>query len=392
MTEPEHSPKGASSAERWMNCSGSSALLAALEFPHTDEPEWTALGIAAHEAAADCLRKKIDTWEIVGQKYHEIEVTQEMAGHVQTYLDYVRSETEPGATVMVEERIGADPAKRPHPSFYGTVDYGAYGKTMLRIVDLKYGEGIVVEPEDNIQMKYYAYGVLYERRQRGVEIKTERKVVLAIVQPRAYHSEGAIREWETTAGDVLDWGDKVLIPKMEATELDNDFDAGSWCRFCPAKLFCPLLTGLFGAAAKANPEAIPNLSDQRLSLEYKQREAVKFYMGALDAEVYRRNMTGNIVPDTKVVYMKSNRVFRDGADLLFKERFGQQAETDPKLKSPAEMEKISDDAKKLVKEWAFMPKGKLTIAPISDKRPAVPVEKVADTFAHYITQETTNDD
>src|ERR1700737_4068962 len=43
QTLPEHSPLGASSAERWMNCSGSVALIAALKTggaPEEAEPDY----------------------------------------------------------------------------------------------------------------------------------------------------------------------------------------------------------------------------------------------------------------------------------------------------------------------------------------------------------------
>jgi len=390
VTEPEHSPKGASSAERWLNCSGSSTLLAKLKFPTTDEEEWTKLGIAAHQAASACLVDSLDAWEMIGREFHGIKVDKTMAMHIQVYLDYVSQFMRPGVTIGIEERIGADPAKRPHPDFYGTVDFDAYGAEEFRIVDFKYGEGIIVDPDGNPQEQYYAYGRLYERRLRGVALNPERKVVLAIVQPRAFHVEGPVREWDTTVGELLNWGDTVLIPAMEAVELDTDFVPGDWCRFCPAKLFCPVLTGLFGAAARANPDAIPNLSDDRLSLEWKHREAVKRYLAALEAEVYRRNMTGNTVPETKLVWKKSNRVLKEGGEQLFVARFGEEAYEPQKVKSVAQLENISAEAKSLVKEWAYMPKTGLTVAAISDKRPAVAVDKITDTFAHFAT-ETTND-
>lgn len=382
--EPAHSPKGASSAERWMNCSGSSALLKGLSFPETDEPEWTSLGTAAHALAWHCLIQGADTWEMVGMELmtgHKVD--QNMADAVQEYLGYCRQFMLPGVTTLIETRIGEKPENRPHPDFYGTVDFSARSADWLRVVDYKHGEGIVVEPFQNTQMKYYAFGLLHERRRRGVDVRRDLPVILAIVQPRAFHIEGGIREWETTAGEIMDWGDNVLIPQMNAVEIETEFNAGSWCRFCPAKLFCPLLTGLFGAAAKTDPKIIPALSAERLGLEYEQREAVKFYMKALDEEVYRRNMTGNTVPGTKLVYKKANRVFREGAAPLFKTRFGDAAFSAPELLTPAQMEKISDDAKKLVKEWAFMPVGGLTVAHLTDKRTAVTPEKITDTFAHY---------
>ncbi len=386
MSEPLHSRLGASSAERWLNCPGSAILLKELNLPQTDEPEYRALGIAAHEAAAHCLQQNLDTWEVVGQKFHDCEVDQEMADAVQEYLDCCRALMKlEGASYMIETRIGE--TARPHPDFYGTVDFACYSKEFLDVVDYKHGEGIVVEPENNAQMMYYAYGIIYARQQQGVEVRSDRIVCLTIVQPRAFHLGGTIRIWETTVGEIVHWAENELLPAMSAAEMDNDFQAGSWCRFCPAKLFCPLLTGIFGAAAKADPKAIPNFGAKRLGLEYQQRDAVKFYMKALEDEVYRRNSIGHTVPGTKLVQKQAKRVWREEALAVLKEQLGDEAYK-TELKSPAEIEKIGPTAKSLVKEYAYTPNSGLTCALESDKRGAVLVEKTSDIFAHMIQPET----
>lgn len=391
----KHSPLGASSAERWMNCPGSNILLNQLHLPETDEPEYRSLGKAAHEAAAYCLEAVSDTWEIVGQKFLDVEVDQEMADAVQMYLNHVRPLMIGATTVMVEKRIGEK--ARPHPQFYGTVDFAAYGPEFLDVVDYKHGEGIVVEPEENPQMMYYAYGIIYARQQQGVEVRSDRIVRLTIVQPRAFHIDGPIRQWETTVGEIIHWAENELIPAMEIAETDQSFDAGKWCRFCPAKLFCPLLSGIFGAAAKADPNAIPNFGARRLGLEYQQRDAVKFYMKALEDEVYRRNSIGHTVPGTKLVQKQAKRVWQasvtvkiDGADktipiaAYLKGEIGNDAFTPPELRSPADMEKVSPAAKLLVKEYAYTPNTGLTVALESDRKQEVKVEKTADIFAHMI--------
>src|SRR6202142_846621 len=85
---PLHSPLGASSAERWMNCPGSTALVASLgPTDDQDDPEYRQRGILAHELASRCLTENTDCYE-------------ELAGFpllgpddavaVQTYLNYLR--------------------------------------------------------------------------------------------------------------------------------------------------------------------------------------------------------------------------------------------------------------------------------------------------------------
>jgi len=393
MTDQAHSPKGASSAERWLHCPGSSVLLAQLKLPETDEPDYRGLGTGAHEAAAKCLLEGIDSWEIVGERFHGFELGEPGKcaegkeridfNAVQMYVNDARQFMTNSATVYIERRIGEDPEKRPHPDFYGTVDFAAYDTNETIVEDFKYGEGIVVEPEWNEQMLYYAYGILISRP----SVRSDRVVRLRICQPRAFHVDGPIREWEITAGEIIHWGETVLIPAMNAAEIDNDFDAGSWCRFCPAKLFCPLLSGIFGAAAKADPAALPNFSNKRIGLEYQQRDAVKFYMQALEAEAYRRLMTGAEVQGIKLVNKKSNRVWKEGAPAIFAERFGQDAYTPAEIKTPAEMERVSPDAKKLVAEFAYHPNTGFTVALADDRRQAVKIEKVEDTFAHMIPKD-----
>src|SRR5487761_2721611 len=104
--EPEHSDKGGSSAERWMNCPGSGVLLNALQLPQSDEQDFRRDGIAAHEAAHHCLVNGIDTWEIVGEKFHDVVVDQVIADAVQTYLNDVRQFMGGNYNVAFEEAIG----------------------------------------------------------------------------------------------------------------------------------------------------------------------------------------------------------------------------------------------------------------------------------------------
>lgn len=378
--------------ERWYNCPGSTHLLKKISLPDTDEPEWTGLGKAAHELAHRCLMKDEPAWLSIGTTIGKFVVDDVMAKAVQVYLDFVGPLIQAeGVTWHAEAPIGVDPKTRPHKDFYGTVDLDAYGPMGLDIVDYKHGEGIIVEPEWNKQMLYYAFGRLFERRQRGVKLNPAKPVSLTIVQPRAFHLISTIRTWTTDVETVLKWGDETLLPAMDAAETETSFDAGSWCRFCPAKLFCPLLVGLFGAAAKADANAVPNLSNERLGLEWKQRDAVKFYMMALDTEVLRRGTRGQTVPGTKVVWKRSMRAFRGGAADIFKARLGDTAFNPATLKTPAEMEKVSEDAKKLVKEWSFLPKTGYTIAPLTDNRTAVKTETSTETYAHILNQESTND-
>ena len=373
MTDlPAHSPLGASSAERWMNCPGSVALLKHLQLPESDEPEYRTRGVCAHAAAAQCLADGSDAWELIGQKLEGYEVDADMANAVQVYLDTVRPLVKTASAVTIEEKM-----HRPdlHPLYFGTADLALYFQEIetLDVTDYKNGVGIVVEPEWNAQIMYYARGLL--DRYPGV-----RTVKLRIVQPNAFHEMGSVREWTVDAETLVQWGETELLPAMVRAEIDDTLDPGPWCRFCPAKLVCPVMKTLFGAAMKADPKMVVTLDNESLGRDYQYIQAVEFYLKAVKAEVYRLNAKGDTVPGTKLVAKKANRVYRSGADAVFKARFGAKAMTDPELKSPAEMEKVDATAKELMKEWAYTPLTGFTVALESDKRAAVKIQTSEQAF------------
>lgn len=346
-TRALHSPLGASGAERWMNCPGSVTLLQELGEDTSDEFDYRREGIAMHEGAAHALDKNLDAWELVGMEFYNTAMTPELCDPLQTYLDYCRSLE---GNRYVEYGISSP----IHPNFYGTLDYGCIGKT-IEVVDLKGGQGVMVEIEDNPQLKYYAFGLIDGvERAIGTPLMDSLTVGLTICQPRGFHSDGPVRRWETTVGDIKAWVHGTLVPAMHATEYDKTLQVGEWCRFCPAKLVCPMLTALFQAACLAKADHLPDTSDEALGRNFVLAAGVKHYLKALELEAYNRAMRGHTIPGGKLVHKKANRVWKDGAVEQMKQRFGDDAWNPPEIKTPAQMEKVPA-AKEWVKEFAFTP-------------------------------------
>ena len=375
-----HSPLGASSAERWMNCPGSYALLDHVHLlAKEDDPEYRREGTAAHKLAEECLHSGQEAWERIGDTVEGQEVSADMADAVQAYLDNIRASAGERDTLYIEKHIGQAEDQRPHPKFYGTVDCAIYGEARLTVIDYKHGQGVVVEPEWNPQMLYYAYGVLLARPR----VRDECEVVLRIVQPRAFHKDGPIREWATTAGEVVHWGETELIPAMQRAEMDKQLNPGDWCRFCPVKALCPMLTALFGAAMTADPAALPSLSDDALGRSYGYVKAVEMYVGALEKEVFSRLSAAHEIAGAKLVRKQSKRVYSEGAEEKVKELFGLDAFTTA-LKSPAELEKLGPPGKEFVKEFCYFPDTGLTVAPEKDRREAVKVQTAEQVFGDTV--------
>ncbi len=381
----KHSRLGGSGAERWMECHGSVALLDHLGLPPSDEDtEWRIEGVAMHDCAAYCLINGCDAWERVGAKHGDpaIEITPAFADAVQVYLDYCR--TLPGKA-YVEYQISSP----VHKEYFGQLDFGAVGldpedsRPMIHIVDFKGGAGIMVDVVENKQERYYAFGLIDGiERQEGTVFDDATRVVLAIVQPRGYLEP--VRIWETTVGEIKAWVHNDLIPHMLATEYDDSLNAGDWCRFCPAKLVCPLLTAMFEAGAKANPKHVVELSDQAVFLNWGASRAVKHYIKALEADTLRRLLTG--VDGGKHVHLerkKANRVWNGDQAEAARERFGDSAFTTPELKSPPQIEELPG-GKPWVKQRAYKPDTGYTVAagPPGPEGRIVP-PKPGDRFAGY---------
>lgn len=381
IENPEHSPLGASSAERWMNCPGSVALIQALG-PQEDEPEYREEGTRAHALAADCLNRGLDCWEAMAD--HPL-ATSEMSDAVQTYLDYVRG-------IIGDERsrryveLGVS-HQEFHPQMFGTLDYAflhhhADGRS--EFVDYKHGVGVVVDVEDNPQLKYYAFALL-NGEQWPVDlprVPDDHRIRLTIAQPRAWMEP--IRSWDTTAGAIREWATTELHGAMEKAG-EATFKLGEHCRFCPAKLVCPAMrklgadAAMAGYAVQADPEGLALCDDAWVGQWYGRLNELKMFVKAITDETARRLNAGAAVPGAKLVHAKVDRVWKEGAATAL-EVFGDAAWEPRKLLSPAKVEALPG-GKEFVAEYSQKPEAGLTVAPESDKRTAQKAATNEEVFA-----------
>lgn len=382
--ETQHSPLGASGAYRWMNCGGSVELAKVMETfdDYEIEPEYRVEGSAAHDLAAACIEKECDAWEILDQEFQGVPIDKIDLPAVQTYVDYCHASTQEDDKVLYEHPIGEVEDDRPHPSFYGTVDYAAFNKERLHVIDFKYGAGILVEPTRNPQCMYYAYGILRDIERKYPDFDfSEYKVKITIVQPRTFE-EKSEKIWDTNAQEIMDWAREELLPKMR--NLGNAYVAGEHCRFCPAKLACPLLKGMFQIAATINKDWVKGAHPVGLGQEWLMTKPVKMYIKAIETEVYGRLMQGVNVEGTKLVQQKANRVWKDEALAVMLKKYGQLAMTEPELKSPAQVEELGSAAKADVAEYAFTPATGYTVDAATSSKAGIKMKTADETFASYV--------
>ncbi len=374
-----HSPLGASGMERWENCPGSVQLIQQL-LPielEQDDPAYRREGTAAHAIAAKCLTERLEAWEFIGQTIEGVEITSALTNAVQVYLNHCWPIMDGAEAVYIEHGFSNPDV---HPLFKGTTDFAALKAGTLYIRDYKHGAGVTVD-ERGPQPRYYSYAMLLLHPE-------SRRCDIGIVQPNAFHAGGSVRTWTCDADDIHGWANDTLLPAMQRAERDKNLKAGDYCRFCPLKIVCPMLQGLFGAAATTPVRDVNRFTDAQLGQEYKLLTPVRMYSKAVEEEVYRRLQSGRTITGVKLVAKKANRVWKEGADAVFKKTYGDLAYTERELKSPAQMAEIGPLATDLVKEWAYTPQTGTTVALDSDNRPAINVKTMAETFANVKGDET----
>jgi hypothetical protein len=392
-----HSPLGGSAAERFINCPGSVRLAEKMRPGLLSvEPDYTRHGIAAHKMVAYCLGNYLDAWEAMDKDWGCVFAPDEIRS-IQSFIDLVRRRIDvfksayggQSPTILIEFPIH-EPAL--HELFYGTLDVGIVAGDEGEIIDYKHGAGIAVDAENNPQLMYYGVGF-------AQSMPELRKIRLRIGQPRAYHPDGPDRSWELSVEDLMQWYDKTLQPAMEradprsgawysdGVEVDPGLNPGEWCRFCPVKRQCPALENQILDLVGTVVEMQSNDTVGRL---YQMIPSVKMKIKAIEDEVTRRNFADptNLIPGSKIVTSKSNRVWKDGADIEAAKVFGTAAFEPAHLKSPYALEQeFGNKAKQLTKLHAYSADAGYTTAPVSDKRKAVSLQKPVEAYQGYLEQQ-----
>lgn len=287
-----HAKLSPSSAARWLRCPASVGFVDQLraegKIPAEERSEFTDEGTIAHEFAAKAL-EHFDAgldfdWETIPDAV--------MRSHVRAYYDLVTSKVTGDGQLYVERRMPLFYGYRGAPgeqvwvietekgifmledsqgfsqwpvfSTYedakayfdqhlapqgywieqcGTSDAIVLTDEALFIIDLKYGQGVSVEANDNDQLAIYAESFIRERGLRA-NLPPQFSVVPIIFQPRA--REGApVREWFTSLGELDEKATQMgAVARQIANQGDErvkrvGFCAGDkQCRFCPARKLC----------------------------------------------------------------------------------------------------------------------------------------------------------
>ena len=370
-----HAKLAPSSAHRWMACPGSVALCEGLP---EQTSEYAAEGTVAHEVAARCLESGTDADEYLDTVADGHRVTAEMVDAVQYYVDAVRGQIlmEADAELLVEQKVTVT------STLYGTADALLFGSRTLHVFDLKFGSGVFVDVEDNLQLQIYAIGALLTFAAKCLKIT---QVALHIVQPRYY---GGAAPWRTKVYQRADLEGLhyQLIDAAKATEAkDAPLQSGDHCRWCKAKTICPRLRAdaveaaqhVFAPPAEAvEPPRAELLAPADIARLLPLFDRVEEWMSAVRKEAFERAQSGQPIDGYKLVQKIGLRRWTDEqAARLLLEAHGVEPYAAPSLVSPAQAEKalakVNKKLRELVEPLTFKPATGTVLVPETDKRPAL---------------------
>ena len=348
-----------SSSHRWMHCPGS--LAAERGLPDTDSIH-SQEGTAAHALAEIAFQRDRHPTFWVGEVIEGITVTEDMAAHVQTYVEALRDYAEGAEIVRIERKLMLPPSMKPPAEMGGTCDSWFYypASHLLRVADLKYGKGVVVEAEEdgqpNPQLAYYATLAWLDLfAESPAKANAVEEIELVVVQPRAFHAEGPIRTFRMTLQDLKVFARRLLQGARAALTPDAPRQSGSHCRFCKAKLTCAAFRDQALSVAKVTfadvledaPLALPAPTAMGPDELGKALQGVKTLEAWL--KVVEQTAMGELLAGRPVTgfALKPKRANRKWASDQAVYDFARKAKvkkadllTEPSLKSPAQVETL----------------------------------------------------
>lgn len=380
-----HAVLSASASHRWINCPGS--IRASEDIP-SGTTKFADEGTDAHEAAEQLIRKgKVDAKlrkaiKAFYEAHPELGGTvEDMIRTLEPYVEFVKEEfaeavkSDPAAELMTEQRVDLGLWAR---GSFGTTDVAIIGGDQLTIIDLKYGKGVPVSAENNSQLRLYALGTL-TMLEAVYDIST---VKMVIYQPRLDN----VSCDTISADDLREWGESVVRPAADLALTDNaPTAAGSWCQFCPARHTCRTRADYFMELAEYKKKAF--LSNEEIGQILAKVDGLVKWADDLKETTLTRALHGEDFPGWKVVEGRSVRRFTGSEEEIVRQCEGAGYDRallyETRLLTLTNIEKLLGKTQfaEILDGYYEKPQGKPTLAPESDRRPAIINQSAAEDFA-----------
>ena len=224
---------GGSTASRVINCPASVALVA--KMPPQKSSKYADEGTLLHNIIAEVLDKGVTPESLLGTKYKAHTFTQALLDEkIKPALErFAEVDSNGEMEFMVETEVHFD---KFLDGVFGSGD--VLGKLPNRavVLDWKFGAGVIVEAEENMQGMFYAAAAMRTPETKWIFEGVE-EVEIIIIQPPM------MKRWVTTPARIKEFEIELASAVKESAEDSATLKVGSHCKWCTAKPTCPKITG-----------------------------------------------------------------------------------------------------------------------------------------------------
>ena len=193
---------------------------------------------------------------------------------------------------------------------------------------------------------------------------------MTIFQPRRDN----ISEYAILKEELLRWANDVLAPTAQlAANGEGDFKAGEHCRFCKVRATCRKLAEYNLALARYDFEPPDTLDNIEIAAILAKADELVSWVTDVKEYALRQTLSGVSYDGFKVVEGRSNRKYTDENAVVEAVKSAGYDPYEHKVLGVTAMTRLLGKAKfeELLGGLIEKPQGKPTLAPKSDKRPAL---------------------
>lgn len=371
------------------------------------DSEYAEEGSEAHEVAEHCAGKKL---AIKTPKIKLSDYDDDMILYGKAYAEFIVDEVD-NAIELIGESIGKTVTRQncliKHfiegrvkfsdltwgtPDYYCIIEIPKYNYVAVILCDYKYGRGVMVDADNNEQVKTYCVCIAKEYYQ-----KTKTKIdtfFTSIYQPRVdldNPSSHHIYDWK----EITDWAIERTAVEKKFLSIQSDEEAKTklnaegltHCRFCNYKPWCGEFAKevenktliVLNSAEPLVPDIDKAPTDVLIKM-FKAKKAIETCLKDAEHVLLQRGIRGEDIGDLKVVAGQARRkwISDEKQVCAVLKAHGCKRAFRKSLITLGEAEKQIKNGKEVLAEVTFKSEPKNQLTTSDDKRPAISTTKALD--------------
>ena len=262
-----------------------------------------------------------------------------MHGHCEKFAAFVISKfhslkkSNPEAQIFLEIKVTIDQGIRKS---FGYLDVIIISNYFCYIIDFKYGAGVLVEAEDNGQLRMYALGVMNTFE----DIFPFFAFNMIIYQPRMDNISYFVQDDK----QLLEWADVEMKPAIAlAIKGNGEMKAGAHCKFCKARPNCRVNANYQLELEKHNSCPPELIEEKEIKNIVRRASELSSWCESIKEWALSQALKGKKIPGMKLVRGRGQRYFTDKEKVrrvLNKAGFKDENILNTDLKNLTELEEI----------------------------------------------------